>query len=431
MMPQTIRTTKGPIHAKPVVSGSKSITNRALLLASLADGVSEISNLQLGEETKNLIKALHQVGVVAQLNEKGHSCIIAGGNGAFPKKQATVWCADSKMVAKFLMIACAAAPGVYYFDGSLGLRKKSITQLLNILCRQGAQLIPSDTTKMPFTLVGADSLEGGEIILDSSITSQLVSALLMIAPFARSPFNFTIVDLISQPYIDMTCTMMAEFSVLVHRVHQGQFMVPVPQRYQGRDYVIEPDLSLAMYFLAAAAITGGEVSIVQTKRNLSKQPEVKFLNLLEKMGCKLQETHSALTLKGPTELQGVEVSLRDFSDVFLILAAIAPFAVSPTIISHVGFLRHKELQRIKDVQKQLIKMGIKVEAEEDWIKIHPGTFQGGVIDAYNDPRIAMAFSVIGLKVPGIVINGEEKVSKIYPDFFAILDKLTEKVSACA
>lgn len=430
-MSQSIRAIKGPIHAKIAVPGSKTITYRALLLAALADGVSEISALGLSNNIRTFMDALHQLGIVVQLDEKARTCIIAGCNGQFPKKQATVWCADSKTVAKFLIIACAAAPGVYYFDSSLRLREKSITQLLNILCRQGAQLIPSDTTKMPFTLVGADSLEGGEILLDSSITSQLVSALLMIAPYARSPFNFTVVDLVSQPYIDMTCTIMAEFGVLVHRVHQGQFMVPVPQRYQARDYTIEPDLTLATYFFAAAAITEGEVSVADIKRNQCKQPEIKCLNLLEKMGCRISETNSGLTIKGPSELQGVEVSMRDFSDIFLTLAAIAPFTKSPTLLSHIGHMRHKELKRMTAMKAQLIKMGILVETGDDWIKIYPGTPKGCVFNSQGDPEIAMAFAIVGLKVPGMIIEDDECVMQSYPDFFALLDKLTVQVSACA
>lgn len=430
-MSQTIHTAKGPIHAKLVIPGSRSVTNRALLLAALADGVSEISALTLNGHTKTLINALHQLGIVVQLDEKTHSCIVAGGNGQFPRKQTTVWCADSKAIAKFLIIACSAAPGVYYFDGSSHLREKPITHLLNILCRQGAQLIPSDTQKMPFTLVGADSLEGGEIILDSSVTSQLVSALLMIAPLARSPFYFTVVDLISQPFIDMTCTIMAEFGVLVHRVHQGQFMVPVPQRYQARDYTIEPDLSLASYFFAAAAITEGETTIQSVKRSQSKQPEVKLLSLLEKMGCRIMDTHSGLTVKGPAELHGIEISMREFSDVFLAISAIAPFAKSPTCISHIGHMRNKESKRIITMKTQLTKMGIQVETGIDWIKIYPGMPHGCVVDSGGDAHIAMALSIIGTKVPEVVIYDSECVTKHYPEFFSLLDRLTEHVSECA
>lgn len=430
-MPQAIHTIKGPFHAKIAVPGSKSITSRALLLAALADGVSEITNVELSEDSQILINALQRLGIVIQPDVQAHTCIVAGGNGQFPKKQATVWCADSITVAKYLLIACASAPGVYYFDGSTLLRNKSIAALLNILCRQGAQFIPNDTSHLPFTLMGADSFEGGEIRLDSSITSQLVSALLIIAPYARSPFNFTVVDLTSQPYIDMTCTMMAEFGVLVHRVHQGQFMVPVPQRYQARDYKIEPNLSLAIYFFAAAAITESETLILDVKRNQSKQQEITLLPLLEKMGCRIQETHAGLAVKGPAELQGIEVSMRDFSDAFLSLVIIAPFAKTPSLISHISTMRQNELNRMTQVKNLLQKMGINVEAGEDWLKIYPGTPQGGTYHCQGDPEVAMAIAILGLKVPGIMIENGECIQHHYPEFFQLLDKLSEQVSACA
>lgn len=430
-MPQTIRTVKKPIRANIAVPGSKSITYRALLLAALADGVSEIGGVSFDQDTKTLINALRQLGIVVQTDEVTHACIIAGGTGEFPKKQATIWCEDNRTVTNFLITACAASPGVYYFDGTQALRQRSIAQLLNLLHRQGAQMIPSDKRKLPFTLVGADSLEGGELILDNSITRQLISALLMIAPFARTAFNFSVVDLTSQPYIDLTCNMMAEFGVLVHRVHQGQFMVPVPQRYQARDYTIEPDIALANYFFAAAAITGGEITITKIKKEQSIQPASKLLSILEKMGCRIFETDSGLTLKGPDQLQGVNVSLREFGSVFLILAAIAPFAKSPVQISHLGPIKKFESKYMDIIQSQLKKMGVDIEAAENWIKIHPGKPNGSLIMTQHYASIAMAFSLIGLKVPGLAIDDPICVSKHYPEFFITLEKITELVSACA
>lgn len=430
-MQQVIHSAKGPIQAKMILPGSKSITNRALLLAALAEGVSEISGIYLGSDTKTLLAALHQLGIVTQLDEKTRSCIIAGGGGKFPKKQGTLWCDQSTAITRFLMAVCSATPGVYYFDGSPSLRKKAITQLLNVLLRQGVQLIPNDVRKMPFTLIGVDTLEGGEVLLDDKSNTQLISALLMIAPYSRSPFTFTSLQLQNQPSIDMTCAMMAEFGVLVHRVHQGQFMVPVPQRYNARDYMIEPDFSIASYFFAAAAVTGGKITIQPTKRAQSKQPNVKFLSILEKMGCRILETHTGLTLESPPELHGIEVSMRKFSDTFLALAVIAPFAKSPTRISHIGHLSQKEQDRMLVMKSELIKMGINVEIGDNWIKIFPGIPEPGMVNSHQDYRIAMAFAVIGLKVPDIIIDNIDPILNIYPDFFTLWEKLAEHTNISA
>ena len=418
-----INTVTGPIQAKIKIPGSKSITQRALHLAALADGVSELTNVRINAETKNFIKALHQLGIVVQLDETTNSCIIAGGKGQFPRKQASIKCGNSKTVAYFLITACAASLGVYYFDGSKTLRQLPLHNFIHLLCRKGAQLIPSDIEHMPFTLVGADTFEGGDLIIESDATDQFASALLMISPYARSAFNFNVVNLVNPAQLDMTCAMMAEFGVLVHRIHHGNFMIPVPQHYHSRNYVIEPDFSLAAYFFAAAALTKGEVSIQATKRALSKQPEIKFLSVLEKMGCKVEETANALTVKGMDVLKGVDISMRDFENCLPMLATLAPFASSPTRITHIG--SNKNFKRIQLIKNQLLKMNIRVETSDDWIKIYPGKPESMQISTFNDPQIAMAFSLMGLKVPEITIENSHCVEKIFPEFFNLWDELAE------
>lgn len=427
-MQQPIRIAKGPIHAKLAVPGSKSISYRAVILAALAEGVSEISGLFIDDDIRTLLIGLHQLGIATQLDESARSCIIAGGNGRFPRKQATIWCGHAKMIARLLMSACAASPGVYYFDGPDELRRQTLSPLLTVLKRQGVQVIPSDARTMPLTLVGADTLEGGTIILDRPSNTQIVSAMLLSAPYARSPFTFTLRDATNQQHIDLTCAMMAEFDVLVHRIHQGQLMVPVPQRYYAKDYSVEPDLALSSYFFAAAAVTGGEVTIQPIKRGILKQRAVKFLSVLEKMGCRLIETHTGFTVKSTHPLQGMEVSMRDFSDTFMALAAIAPFAKSPTRISYIGEMKTKEKERMHFLKVELIKMGIHVETSENWIKIFPGTPKGGMINTHNDYRFAMAFSIIGLKSPGVIIDNSECIASVYPDFFNAWEKLSQHLN---
>lgn len=423
-MQQAIRTAQNPIQASLVIPGAKSITYRALLLAALADGVSEITGLKLDEDVRTFIKALTQLGVVIQLDESIPACIIAGCNGRFPKKQASIWCAESNIILRFLLAACAATPGVYHFDGTTRLREKPISELLNILVLQDAQLTPTDVKKLPLSLVGADSLAGGEFIFDQSLDNQVISALLLIAPFGRTLFNLTVQPIQHPTYVEMTCMMMAEFGVLVHRIHQGQFMVPVPQRYQARDYLIEPDFAQAAYFFASAAMTGGEVSIQPTKIHTSKQPAAKCLSTLKKMGCHIIESHKGLKVKGTSVLQGIEVNAKEVSDNFLVAAALAPFAVSPTRLLYRGTLNHTSQHRLAALKAEFTKLKIRFESGKDWLQIYPSVPQGQVLSAHHDAKIAMMLALIGLKVQGIQITDVETVTHMFPDFFTRWESLS-------
>lgn len=423
-MKKTIRKLTSPVHAKITVPGSKSMTNRALLLAALADGISEISGILISDDTQAFVKALQQLGIVVQIDEDDQSVIVGGSNGLFPKKEASIWCHSAGTVARFLIAACAAMPGNYAFDATPQLRNRPIQPLLLALKAQGANIeaIHLDN-KMPLVIKGVNQLMGGEIEIDGSETGQFISALLMVAPFAKIPVEIKALDIVNRPYVDMTCAMMAEFGVLVRRMPQGRFLIPVPQRYRAIDYVIEPDLSTASYFFAAAAVTGGEISIQVFDRENSKQGDVKFLLILEKMGCQVIETEKSFTVKGPNRLEGVNVDMRDYSDTFMTLAAIAPFASSPTTITNIGHTRLQESNRVHATKEGLEKLQVKVEAGEDWLKIYPSQPIGAAIDSHDDHRIAMAFSIVGLKVPGVQINNADCVSKTCPDFFALWDKL--------
>ncbi|MHB1949148.1 MAG: 3-phosphoshikimate 1-carboxyvinyltransferase [Gammaproteobacteria bacterium] len=419
----TIPAVNNPIRASVTIPGSKSMTNRALLLAALADGVSEISRLLISDDTRALVNALHELGIELQLDEINHTCIVNGNGGHFPNKHASIWCDSAGTVARFLLAACAISPGKYFFDATPQLRARPISPLLKVLCAQGAKLDPKDALQMPLTIKGTDSLVGGEVEIEGSETGQFISALLMVAPFATTPIEILSENIVSRPFVDMTCAMMADFGVLVRRMHSTRFLIPVPQRYKATNYVIEPDLSTASYFFAAAAVTGGEVTIQAFNREDSKQGDVRFLSILEKMGCEISEVSSGFTVSGPKELSGVNVDMRDYSDVFMTLAAVAPFAKSPTTITNIGHTRLQESNRITVMRSELEKLHVKVEEGPDWLRIYPSEPKAAVIDTHRDHRIAMSFSIIGLKVPGVVIDGAECVSKTCPEFFTLWEKL--------
>lgn len=422
-MRQSIRVATAPIQARVVIPGSKSITNRALLLAALAEGVSELFDMLISDDTLAFVNALRQLGISIQVDPEKHSCIVAGGQSTFPKKTASIWCADAGTVLRFLLVACAVSPGTYEFDGSEQLRQRPILPLLRTLCSQGAKVRPDNAEKLPLTLLGSEGLLGGEIEVDAAESSQFLSGLLMAAPLAKAPVCLKSRNLGSDSYVSMTCTMMADFGVLVRRMHHERYTVPAPQRYMARDYRIEPDLSTASYFFAAAAVTGGAVTIQAVDRKNALQGDIKFLAVLEKMGCEVIEKEDGLTVKGPAVLQGVSVDMRDFSDTFMTLAAIAAFAETPTIITNIGHTRLQESNRITAMRKNLENLQIKAEEGDDWLKIYPSTPVAGVVDSHHDHRIAMACSLIGLRVPGIEIDDAGCVSKTCPEFFTLWESL--------
>ncbi len=418
-MKQSIQAVTKLIHAQLSLPGSKSITNRALLIAALARGVSTLSNVSLCDDTYAMIQVLKELGIKIEVDREKQSCVVQGANGKFPKTEAKINCNKAGTVARFLTAACAATAGTFYFDADKQLHTRPMEILFQILKSQGAEFIFHGEKNFPFTVKGAEKLSGGSIIIDSHQTGQFVSALLMAAPFAKNTLKIEAAHLVSAPYVEMTCAMMSEFGVLVRRVPAGHYSVPIPQYYEARDYLIEPDLSTASYFFAAAAITKGEITIQKINREKSKQADISFLKTLEKMGCTVVENSAGLTVKGANELKGVNVDMRDAPDTFMTLAAIAPFATTPTTMTNISHARHKESDRISVMCNELKKLKIKVEEGSDWIKIFPSDPVGAEIESHDDHRIAMAFSVIGLRVPDVVIQDAECVSKSFPGFFEL------------
>lgn len=424
-MQHAISPADGPIMATLSIPGSKYITHRALLISALATGVSELSGIATDDDSQSLVNALHQVGIVAQIDEDEATCIIAGGAGRFPKNQTNAWCTNSLLTTYFMLAGCAAATGVYYLDGTPELRNENIKNLLDILCLLGCQLIPNDAQHLPFTLIGPDTLSGSTIKLDHIDNNMITSALLMLAPYARSPITFSLMEMDHNPYINMTTSLMADFGVLVQKPSENEMVISAPQRYIAHDITVEPDYEIANYFFAAAAVTGGEMTINHLQYKLSRQPGLKFVSILEKMGCKINSHASGLTVSGPQQLKGIDVSLRYLSHSFLTLVAIAPFASSPTRISYSTSLSKKEVALLATITTLLVEMGIPVTSGNDWIEISTGNPRPIHIKTSNDPRIAMAFSVTGLKIPGMVIDDAECVIPVFRKFFDLWSELAK------
>jgi len=417
-MEKTIRSIKTPIRSCVRIPGSKSITNRALILASLAQGTSELHSILLSDDTRACIEALKNLGVEITLTDDASVCTVVGHTKPFPRQEATIFCHHAGTVARFLLPVCAAAKGKYQFNASPQLSRRPLAHLLDVLAAQGA-IISSKSWPL---LLQSNGLAGGEITIDATETSQFFSGLLMAAPFAKTNMILKTNRNAHYSYVNMTRHLMRAFGVEVDMLDSRRCHVPLPQCYSARQYTIEPDFSTASYFFAAAAVTQGEVTVPLLSRKQSIQGDVAFLDVLEKMGCEISEKNNGVSVQGPPILQGIDVNMRFYSDTFMTLAAIAPFANSPTTIRNIGHTRHQESDRIAVMCHELNRLQVKVEEGDDWLRIYPSMPQAGEVDSHDDHRIAMAFALIGLRISGVVISGAECVAKTCPDFFKLWDE---------
>jgi 3-phosphoshikimate 1-carboxyvinyltransferase len=295
------------------------------------------------------------------------------------------------------------------------MRERPIGDLVDALNLLGADVRCEAGNRCPPVIVNAGGLEGGRSSVSGAISSQYLSGLLMTAPYARSAVEIAIEgELVSEPYVEMTRLMMTAFGIEVDELQPGYYAI-APATYRGTQYQIEPDASAASYFFAAAAITGGEITVQGLSRD-ALQGDVGFVDALVRMGCREEFRAEGVRLTGG-DLKGIDVDMNAISDTAQTLAAVAVFADGPTRIRNVAHMRHKETDRITAVATELSRLGIAVEEHEDGLTIHPGQPQPAVIATYDDHRMAMSFALIGLKAEGIRIADPECTQKTYPRFF--------------
>ncbi|MCS7310605.1 MAG: 3-phosphoshikimate 1-carboxyvinyltransferase [Armatimonadetes bacterium] len=404
--------------------GSKSITNRALLLAALCDQQVTVTHALDSEDTQVMRESLRRLGFRVEQRD-GDTVVVHGTGGSIPAQQAELWVANAGTAARFLTAMVALGRGTYRLDGTPRMRQRPIQPLLDALNALGAEAVSELATGCPPVIVRAQGLRGGEVSVRGDISSQFLSALLMVAPYAESHVTIRVEgELVSAPFVQMTLQMMRQFGVEAHR-EGGCITIPAPQRYRLEGdalYRVEPDATAASYFFAAAAITGGRVGVRGLSR-LSLQGDVRFVEILEQMGCRVRWLPEGIEVSGTDVLHGVDVNMSDISDTFITLAVVAPFANSPTRIRGVEHARYQESNRVTAVVTELRRLGVSVEEHLDGLTIYPSTPQGGVVHTYNDHRIAMAFALVGLRVPGVAIADPECVQKTFPNFFEKLQEL--------
>jgi 3-phosphoshikimate 1-carboxyvinyltransferase len=411
-----------PVVASIHSPGSKSITNRALVCAAIADGISTLTGALDSEDTRVMIDALGQLGIEIERRDDGRTLVVHGTGGEIPALEAELFCANSGTTIRFLTALVTLGHGQFRLDGIERMRQRPIGDLLDALNQLGATTASENANGCPPVIVHANGFPGGVANVRGDISSQFLSGILMAAPAARAPVALVIDGvLVSRPYVQMTMEVMRAFYVHVDASDDfHQFTINAPERYIARDYAIEPDASAASYFWAAAAITGGRVTVEKLSHS-SLQGDVAFVDCLEAMGCHVERNADSLTVRGGP-LRGIDVDMNAISDTVQTLAVVALFAEGPTTIRNVGHIRHKETDRIAALATELRKLGAEVQEQTDGLTILPGTFRGADIETYNDHRMAMSFAVAGLRIPGVRIKNPSCVDKTYPAYFDDLAK---------
>jgi 3-phosphoshikimate 1-carboxyvinyltransferase len=420
---RNIRPALRPVRGTIRPPGSKSLTNRALVVAALARGRTDLRNVLDSDDTRVMLDSLARLGIGVIRQSSGVDLHVTGCDGRIPNGEADLWLENSGTSIRFLAAACALGRGVYRLDGNARMRERPIEPLVAALRDWGADVVCELGTGCPPVVVRAQGLPAARIDVAGSLSSQYLSALLMTAPCAGGPVEIRVSGpLVSRPYVDMTLTVIRAFDGEINEPEPGVFRT-TGTGYRGSDYAIEPDASAASYFMAAAAVTGGDVTVAGLSRT-SLQGDVRFADVLEQMGCEVTWLPDAVRVTGGP-LLGVDVDMNGISDTAQTLAAVAPFAVGPTRIRNVAHMRHKETDRVAALVAELTRLGLLVEEHPDGLTIHPGPMQPAVVKTYDDHRMAMSFAILGLRQPGVTIADPGCTSKTYPEFFTDLERLCE------
>ncbi len=418
-----IQPVRKPINATIEVPGSKSYTNRALLVAAMAHGTSTLTGALFSDDTRYMSASLRKLGVRIDADEKQARFDIHGNGGDIPVSSADLYIGNSGTTSRSLTAYVSLGHGKFIIDGDEPMRHgRPIADLLDALRQIGVSARTQFENGHLPVIIEANGLAGGKTQLDISKSSQFLTALLLIAPYAKNGMEIEVLGDRTMPYIDITRSVMAAFGVQVRSEDYKYFRIEGGQQYQPRLYNIEPDASNASYFFAAAALTGGRVTVQHLNLD-SAQGDLQFVHILERMGCQTTVSNAGITVTGPRQLKGIDVDMRTISDTALTLAAMAPFADSKVTIRNIEHTRWQETDRIHAMVTELRKLGVPVVEHQDGLEISPAPITPAAIDTYEDHRVAMAFSLVGLKKNGIRINDPECVSKTFPTYFEVLEQL--------
>lgn len=413
------------VHTTVTLPGSKSLTQRALIAAALASGQSRLVGPLASEDTQFTTGALRAFGIVVE--EKEEAWLVHGQGGKILVPGQDIYLGNNGTATRFLTSVATLGNGLFRITGDRRMGKRPIGPLIAALTGWGAKIRSVAGTGCPPLDIFAEGLAGGKTVLPEGKSSQYLSSLLLVGPYARDQARLVVEgEVLSKPYVSMTMAVMKDFGVSVSaNAALNQFVIP-QEVYQAREYHVEGDASNASYFWAAAAVTGGSVTVSNIPQ-ASLQGDAAFVQILEQMGCRVDYSGRGITVTGPKQLQGIEVDMGDRPDVAPTLAIVAARAQGRTVIKNIAHLRIKECDRIHVVAGELNKLGARVQELKDGLIIEgldpQSPMHGAEIETHNDHRIAMSFAVAGLVVPGVKILDEGCVAKSFPDFWTCFEKL--------
>ena len=423
----TLKPWSGPTRSTRVrVPGSKSLTNRALIVAALADGPSTLTGALDSDDTRVMVDSLQKLGIQVEHDPSTGVIQVQGCANKIPRNDADLYIANSGTSLRFLTAMVATGSGTFRLDGTPRMRQRPVADLLQALNGLGADATSDLGTGCPPVTVKASGLDGGYAFVKGDVSSQFLSGLLMALPYSRDTTTVEVEGvLVSKPYVAMTMAVMEAFGVKINNRKDRRFDVR-PARYTGRTYAIEPDASAASYLFATAALTGSTITVEGLGLD-SVQGDLAFVDLLEHMGCAVVREKDATTVTGGP-LRGIDVDMNAISDTVMTLAVVALFAEGITRIRNVAHIRHKETDRIAALATELRKLGATVEEQPDGLILFPpDSITPARISTYDDHRMAMSFALAGLKAPGVTILEPACVAKTYPGFWDDLTNLTPSV----
>ncbi len=437
-------------HITVSVPGSKSITNRALLLATLAQGESKLGGALFSDDSRHFLKCVEDLGFETVVDEQARVIRVKGLGGAVPKKEAGIYVGSAGTAARFLAAYLGCSEGRFFMDASAQMRKRPMEPLLKALESVGAGIhCTEEPGHFPMEIWG-QGIQNAHITVDIDKSSQFLSALLISGCLSKEDLHIHIEGSHGMAYIQMTVKMAEQFGVRVEQVSDTEYVIPAGQCYRAMDYYIEPDASAAAYFWAMAAILGISVTVEHTHFD-SLQGDVEFVRILKQMGCQVEDTEKGITVTGPADgvLKGIEVNMHACSDQAITLAAIAPFADSPVRITGISHIRLQESDRIAAIVENLTALGVRAEEEADGVVIYPESvaegknanlpetsdreslqrnrLQPAIIQTHDDHRLAMGFALTGLKRAGVTISDPMCCRKTFENYFDVLEDAVRQI----
>ena len=424
--PYPVKPVAGPIVGVITVPGSKSLTNRALVLAAQADHPFRLTGVLDSDDTQVMMTCLRRLGFFVEHDVERATAVVSrpAGGSRIPASSADLFVGNSGTTVRFLGAMLGLGQGTYRLDGVPRMRERPIQDLLDGLQQLGIDATGDAGTGCPPITIRTTGWRGGRVRVKADVSSQYLSGLMLAAPFGDGETVIEVVgEAVSEPYIAMTVAMLRDFG-LTTETDGRAYRIPGGQTIVTDDYAVEPDASSASYFFAAAAIVGGRVTVPGLSP-VSRQGDVRFVDALQRMGCVVQDTAAGLTVTGDGTLRGIDIDMNAISDTVMTLAAVACFADGPTTITNVAHIRHKETDRLTALATELRRFGIRVDERPDGLTVHPGPTHGAVVDTYDDHRMAMSLALIGLRVPGVLVNNPNCTAKTYPNFWQDFESMAK------